>query len=290
MDLRPLPDFSSPLSVREALKSAINYLHSCEVLDPRSSAEVLLKEVLSLRDRSELWLYADRLLTPLEEEKFLQYIYQRGMGKPVAYLLGKKEFYDIELKVGSGVFIPRPETELIIEVALSLAQTLPPGAVADLGSGSGALALSLHRTLLRPTVAVEKSPQALPYLKENVERYGAPIIIIQGDFTRPLSPGKYALLVANPPYLSEAERGELPRELTYEPDDALFSGPTGLEAISDLASDAPRVLKPGGVLICEIGYSQAPAVGSLFSSWGSTLHFVEDLMGYKRVFWIRKSA
>lgn len=289
MNGEPSKGISPPLTVAQALSLGIITLTDRGVPDPRSSAEVLLKEILYLPDRSGLYSQSERILTEEETLRFHTWIEERGKRKPVAYIIGKKSFYDLELSVGPGVLIPRPETELIVETALELAPTLPEGAIADLGSGSGAIAIVLSRMLERTVVAVEKSPSALFYLKKNLERYGGRVAILRSDFTSALKNESYALLISNPPYLSQKEWEDRLPELTFEPEEALVSGPTGLEAISAILSDARRVLKPGGILLCEIGYNQAERIRNFTELWG-TPTFLKDLRGYERAFWVRKTG
>ena len=259
---------------------------------PRRSAELILREVLGL-DRLALVRDPQAALPEAALPKLEALLRRRLAGEPMAYLLGRREFYGREFGVSPATLIPRPESEHLIEAALTLA---PQRALrfADLGTGSGCLALSL--CLERPLwqgVAVDLSGAALAVAAANAARHGltAPAIsLIQADFTRPLfADGGLDLLVSNPPYVSLAEHQTLaPGVRDFEPLCALvpqgFVGaPDGLEALRCLLEVAARALKPGGLLLMEHGCGQGAALRGLLenNNWEKPC-ICKDLSGHDR--------
>lgn len=248
---------------------------------PRLDAELLIARALGL-ERIELYTQHDRPVTSAERDAARALVARRGRREPVAYILGTRAFRGLELAVGPDVLVPRPETELLVEWVAAHA---PPGAaVLDWGTGSGAIALSLATE--RPDLAVtgcDVSPAALDAARANAAACGAAVEWVPSDGFAGLAGRAFGVVVANPPYLSEAELAAAPPELGFEPPGALAAGPRGDEAIAAICRDAPGHLTPGGRLITEIGESQSGAVRALMAAAGfGEIAVHTDLAGLPR--------
>ena len=230
-------------------------------------AELLLCSVLRC-DRARLYARPEQGLSQTQAALFDERIEQRAEGRPIAYLLGKKEFWSLELSVSKDTLIPRPETELLVERALAL---LPAGCareVLDAGAGSGAIAIAIAKE--RPAsriVAVDNSPAALTIARKNIAAHGLRRIkLIQADWLNFKHERPYDLIVSNPPYIA-ADDPHLKRgDLRFEPRAALVAGQNGLAAIRQLVPGAAPHLKPGGWLLLEHGWRQGRAVRALFKA------------------------
>ena len=230
-------------------------------------AELLLCSVLRC-DRARLYARPEQGLSQTQAALFNARIKQRAEGQPIAYLLGKKEFWSLELSVSEDTLIPRPETELLVERALAL---LPVGCarrVLDAGAGSGAIAIAIAKE--RPEsriIAVDNSPAALAMARQNIAAHGLRRIrLIQADWLNFKHERPYDLIVSNPPYIA-ADDPHLKRgDLRFEPRAALVAGQDGLAAIRQLVPGAARHLKPGGWLLLEHGWRQGRAVRALFKA------------------------
>lgn len=256
--------------VRDALAAAVDALAAAGCESPRLDAELLIADALGV-DRAALVVDPDREVPPPAARVIGERVRRRIAREPVAYLLGRKGFRHIELGVDRRVLIPRPETELLVEVALEL----PEGAsVHDVGTGSGAVALALRheRPDLRVT-ASDLSPAAVEVARANAERLRLPLAVSVGGG---LPSGQYDLVVANLPYVAEGEVAALEPEIrAHEPREALVAGPDGLEAIRELVADAPA----GTALALEHAPHQAEAVRALLAGAGTR----RDLAGRERV-------
>jgi release factor glutamine methyltransferase len=248
-------------------------------------AEVLLMHVLG-RDRAHLRAWPEKQLTAAQTSVYAALIERRREGWPVAYLTGEREFWSRPFRVAPGVLIPRPETELLIELALAALPADHPADMLDLGTGSGIIAITL--AVERPrsrVVAVDVSPEALAIAQENAERLSARNLrLLQGDWLTPLPPyERYDLIVSNPPYIAENDPHLRQGDLRHEPDLALASGADGLTALRRIIAEARDFLKPGGTLLLEHGYDQADAIGALLcgSGYGAITHY-RDLQGHRR--------
>ena len=241
------------MTVQQALQSAS--------IEPRE-ARLLLAAATGFSEASVV-AYPERELPPEVQHRFQDFIQRRKGGEPVAYILGHKEFYGLELAVNPAVLIPRPETELLVDLALQREFS----SVVDLGTGSGAIALAIKRQ--RPqarVVAVEASAAALVVAQRNAVKHGLEIEFRHGRWLEPLAGERFDLILANPPYVAEGD----PHlgDLGFEPRGALVSGPDGLDAIREIAREAPRYLSPGGWLLLEHGMGQAGHVCALLSQAG----------------------
>lgn len=256
----------------------------------RLDAELLIGAALDL-DRVQLFLQQDRPLDEAERAPLRTLVRRRLAREPVAYILGRKGFLDVELAVGPGVLVPRPETEFVVDVAASLAPELPSGPVADLGAGSGAIAVGLARRLQRTVLAVERSAAAAPWAARNLAAVGAAAaLVIRADWAEALQGGSLALVAANPPYIAEGERASLAPELAHEPAEALFAGADGLDDLRRLARELPRVLRSGGWWVAEVGADQRPAVDALLAAEGwAPARWQRDYAGHDRVLATRRA-
>jgi len=242
---------------------------------PRLEAEVLLAHV---RDCPRIALYTafDTVVGEGERARFRELVKRRGAGEPVAYLVGSREFFSLPFHVTHDVLVPRPETEGIVVRGLDLCkeQGLVAPRIADVGTGSGAIVVTLARLL--PTsrcVATENAPAALDVARLNVERHGVAerVALVECDLLDdPRAAGPFDLVVSNPPYVREDEFAGLPRDVRdHEPRRALVAGPTGVEVVGRLVSMAADRLVPGGWLLVEIGPAVAEAAAALIGAHGA---------------------
>jgi release factor glutamine methyltransferase len=266
------------------------------------AAELLLMHALG-RDRTWLYTHPEAVLEPAGSEKYFALIARRAAGEPTQYLTGKQEFWGLEFEVTPAVLIPRPETEHVMEVAL--ARLGPRGLkihmdtglsrerlrVADVGTGSGCLAISLAYELPHAEVfATDISAPALEVARRNATRHALAdrIHFLQSDLLEALRRDSHSfdLIVSNPPYVGRDEAAELQREVRdHEPDAALFAGPTGVEIYARLIEEAGELLRPGGMLVLELGYNSAEHVRAILAEqkcWAN-VSFTNDLAGISRV-------
>jgi release factor glutamine methyltransferase len=253
----------------------------------RLDAELLAARAFG-RSRVELYIHFDQPLSDGELGAYRAFVERRLAGEPVAYILGRKEFWSLDLEVGPAVLVPRPDTETIVEHALDFLGGLGDGRrrVADIGTGSGAIALALkHERPDDEVVAVDVSPDALAQARANAERLALPVTFALGDLIAPLANGeRFDLVVSNPPYIPTADLDGLPAEVRQEPRLALDGGDDGLELVRRLAGEAGGVLVPGGGLAIEIGAGQAPAAMAILRQRGYTqVSSRADLAGIERV-------
>ncbi len=276
-------------TVRNILAKSEGYLAERGVDSPRLSAQMLVAHVLGL-ERLGLFLDLDRPMTEGQLARCRELVARRGRGEPAAYLVGEKEFYGLPFRVTPDVLIPRPETELVIDLARGVFTVDDRRRFADLGTGSGCLAVALAVRFPGWTgVAVDASPAALAVARENAARHGVAerIEFVAGDFSILCGRGeRFGCLVSNPPYVSRAEHAALSPEVAcYEPVSALVphpAGETGGECFPVLARVARECLSPGGVLLMEMGCTQAGAAKEAFAEFPHiAVH--KDLAGLDRV-------
>ena len=267
---------------------------------PRLTAEVLLAHALG-RDRTYLFAHGEHELTEMEWLHYGRYLHERLRGMPTQYITGRQEFYGREFRVMPDVLIPRPETEHVVEVALrhvapdsrSLAQRhlgTAPFRILDIGTGSGALAVTLALETGAETWATEISPAAAAVAARNALALGARVHVVVGDVASAIAARSMDLSVSNPPYVPLDQRDGLQREVRdYEPHAALFAGVTGFEIYARIVADAPRVLRPGGWLIMELGFGCEPAVRAMLEGWRE-IEVTPDLAGIPRVIAARAAS
>ena len=238
-------------------------------IDARREAEILLGHALQ-RSRAFLFAHAHDALEPSIAHAFAELIQRRQHGEPIAYLTGTRGFWTLELHVTPATLIPRPETERLVELALERLPMRAALRVADLGTGSGAIALAIAKE--RPQaqlVATDASESALQVAGANAARNGiANIEFRQGDWLAPLAGERFDLIASNPPYIAEADPHLDRGDLRFEPASALSSGADGLDAIRRITRDAPAHLHPGGWLLLEHGWEQGEAVRALLQAAG----------------------
>ncbi len=247
-------------TVGRLLQWTADYLKAHGADTPRLDAEVLLAEALGCR-RIELYTAFDQSPTEAQRTAFRDLVRRRAEGVPVAYLVGRREFYALSFRVGPAVLIPRPETELLVIALLDLAKArgaaAPAAQVADVGTGSGILAVcaAKHLPTCRVT-AIDNSPAALEVAAANAADHGVAgrIELVRSDlFAAVASERRFDFVVSNPPYVSAAEMERLPREVKdFEPREALLAGPQGTEVIARLVPQAAARLNPGGYLLLEV--------------------------------------
>jgi release factor glutamine methyltransferase len=295
------------LDVRNALKEGIARLGAANVPSHTLAAELLLMHALG-RDRAWLYSHPEEEVAPAVAREFLALVTRRAGGEPTQYLTGKQEFWGLEFEVTPAVLIPRPETEHVVEVAV---ERLRAGAqrgsigeigkgtsvrIADVGTGSGCLAIALAHELPKAEIfATDISEAALEVARRNAARHGVSrrvhfqrcnlLDAFSGD-------APFDLIVSNPPYIGRREAGELPREVRdHEPEAALFGGVTGVEIYSRVVDQAARMLRPGGLLVVELGYNSSPHVRKIFERdvrW-TNVSVTLDLAGIERVLAARLS-
>jgi release factor glutamine methyltransferase len=269
------------LSVHEALRQGTKLLEQGAVAAPRLTAEVLLCHALG-KEKSYLYAHGEELLSELAWIHFGRYLHERLQGTPTQYITKLQEFYGRPFHVSPAVLIPRPETEHVIEVALERAGKVDRAA--DIGCGSGAIAVTWALERTTKTLATEISMDALRVAQANARTLGAEVGFCRCDLASALASASFDLILSNPPYIPELEGPHLPREVRqHEPPVALFGGPTGVEIYGRLIHDATRVLRPGGWLVMEIGFrAQMQVIAMLGPGWRD-IRVTNDLAGWPRV-------
>jgi len=290
------------LEIRTALKEAISRLRAAGVPSDTLAAEVLLMHTLG-RDRTWIYTHAEDLVESSVADRFFSLVGRRAAGEPTQYLTGKQEFWGLEFEVTPAVLIPRPETEHVIEVALErlgprgIKIRMDTGApspklrVADVGTGSGCIAVALAYELPHADLfATDISEAALEIARHNALRHGVAerIDFLHADLLQPLLRGQqsFDLIVSNPPYISRREAPSLQREVVdHEPGIALFGGPRGIEIYERLIEEARILLRSGGFLVLELGHDSAKPVRAMLEKqfcW-TKLSVTNDLAGIPRV-------
>jgi release factor glutamine methyltransferase len=262
--------------VRDSLAAAVTSLTAAGVDDPRLDADVLLAAA-SGTSRAELYSEPERPLDPAVAQQFDEMVRRRAQREPVAYILERAYFRQLELVVDDRVLIPRPETELLVDLAQNRQRVL------DVGTGSGAIALAIaHEREGARVTGIDSSPDAIEVARLNAERTGLEVEFLIADL---IVGGPYDLIVSNPPYVRDSDWDTLQPEIRfYEPREALLGGPDGLDVIRDLVAAATEVLSRGGMLGMEIGQGQSRTVEPLFERAGLThVDTIRDLAGIPRV-------
>ncbi len=287
------------MTLSELLTEAQQCLRDKGIGSARLDAELLLGHCLGL-DRAGLYCAAERPVSGQKAAEFFELVQRRAAFEPVAYITGRRDFWTLELALGRGVLIPRPETEVLVERALIFLKSLDCARprVLDIGTGSGAIALALAAEMAPlDIVALDASAQAAACARGNAERLGlSGVQAVQGRFPEDCSrsDGSYDLIVSNPPYIATADiDGLAPDIRDFEPREALDGGPDGLGAYRSWIPHCAELLRQGGCLMLEIGHDQAAAVAGMLAEAGccGDIDVARDLAGRDRVvIWRRGQA
>jgi release factor glutamine methyltransferase len=279
------------MTLREAVSQAEAVLAGCDVPspDPRRDSETLLLFALG-REGDRAYLLANPTLTLdcTTATRFWEFVQQRARGKPIQYITGHQEFWGLDFLVTPDVLIPRPETEHSVEAALSWARKQSGRLlrIVDVGTGSGAIAIALAHSLPQAEVcALDISGAALAVAQQNAARHQVSVRLLESDLLNAVRGEQFDLVVSNPPYIGTLHPETVQRQVRdFEPAVALWGGETGLEIYQRLIPQAASVLRRGGLLVLEIGYSIDEAVRSLFTSevWRDVCT-IPDLQGIPRV-------
>jgi release factor glutamine methyltransferase len=271
------------MTLHTALLQGTRLLEEGGIGVPRLTAEVLLAHALR-RDRVYLFAHPEHELAEVEWIHYGRYLHERLKGKPTQYITKRQEFYGREFRVTPDVLIPRPETEHAVEVARGKGARR----VLDVGTGSGALAVTLQLETGARVWATDISPSAATVAAANAESLGAKVEVLVCDLMDAIASGSMDLVVSNPPYVPLSEQAGLQREVRdFEPHVALFGGPTGVELYERIVADAARVLRPGGWLVMELGFGTRDRVEAMLSGWDD-VSVEPDLAGIPRVIAARR--
>jgi release factor glutamine methyltransferase len=288
------------MTLRQALTTAAAQLANDEHLRATAArdAELLLLQTLQI-SRVTLLAHPDRELTPEQHILFRANIARRLQHEPIQYITGQQEFYGLLLRVTPAVLIPRPETELLVETVLKLLPADQPVKIADIGTGSGAIAIALAVHFPHAEItALDLSAEALAVAAANAREHNVAnrVHLLQSDLLSALSQNEtyagsgqcFDAIVSNPPYVPESDRATLhPQVRDHEPAAALFAGPDGLDLYRRLVPQAHAALKSNGLLALEIGHGQREALAALLQTWHE-VSFVDDLQQIPRVALARK--
>jgi release factor glutamine methyltransferase len=279
------------MTLQTAILQGTKLLEDEAIAAPRLTAEVLLMHALQ-KERSYLYAHSDEELSEIAWIQYGRYLHERMKGKPTQYITGRQEFYGRDFRVTPDVLIPRPETEHLVEAAI--ARTHSHDLVADVGTGSGAIAITLALETHAHVFATDISTPALCVARSNAQQLSAPVGFLACDLLRAFRDRSLNVVVSNPPYVPRTDHPNLQREVRdYEPHVALFGGPTGLEIYERLIADTARVLRPHGWLLLELGYNSLGPVRAMLesglsrdqrerSAW-TDIDVIADLAGFPRV-------
>lgn len=267
------------------LKWSEQYFGSHGADTPRLDAEVLLSYLLGQK-RIFLYVHFDQPLTAEELARYREMVKRRAAGEPVAYICGEKEFMGLTFKVTPAVLVPQPDTETLVEAAIERLKGKEGARIADVCTGSGAIALALAHYLPESSVtATDISSDALEIAKQNAEALGLSerVQFFEGDLLAPLSGETFDAIVSNPPYIPSAEIAGLPREVRAEPIIALDGGADGLDFYRRLVGESAVLLKDGGFLAVECGDTQAGTIAEMAADAFGRTEIVRDLADKERV-------
>ena len=281
------------LTVLEVIKKTADFLEAKGIEGGRLNAEILIGHALGLK-RMQLYLQFERGLTEPELDKIRLLVRRRGQREPVQYIVGETDFGGLKLKTDRRALIPRPETERLVEILVERWAGQPPAQVLDLGTGGGAIALALAQAWPGAAfTALDASEEALALARENAVATGhsARVTFLKSDWLAAVpAEARFDLIVANPPYLSEAETAQaLPEVRGFEPVSALSSGKDGMAALREILRAAPPFLAPGGMLALETGPEQHGELRTLAAACGlAAAESLKDLPGRDRFFLARR--
>lgn len=270
---------------RTALDAAGGTIQGATRGTARLESEILLAQALGW-SRTRLLAYPDAMIRPDRARRFDRLVERRRDGEPIAYLTGRREFWSLDLAVTPDTLIPRPETEHLVEVVLSVVSADEPATVADIGTGTGAVAVAIG--LERPRAFVlgsDRSQAAVEVAQANAVRLGAGnVSFVVADACTALAPGRWSVIVSNPPYVAEGDPHLATGDVRFEPREALVAGPLGLDMLEALARQGPARLACGGWLALEHGSEQGSSVRTFLSRAGlASIETIRDLTGHDRV-------
>lgn len=280
-------------TIKNAISAGVAKLKAAGVADPRNDANLLAMHVIK-RDRTFLLTHGEATLSPDQLDLYRSLIERRGSGEPLQYITGHQEFFKLDFETSPDVLIPRPETELIVEIGMELLKGKARPFIADIGTGSGCIVISLlHELRQTRAVATDVSTAALAVASRNAGHYEVSdrLRLIESDLFSGLESNElFDLIVSNPPYVPTADLEGLQREVSREPQNALDGGADGLAVIRRLLNEAPVFLRARGYLVFEIGFDQAESVKRIIDSAAWELIDVRrDLQGFPRTVVLRKS-
>jgi len=271
------------VTVRTALLQGTEILEKAAIAAPRLTAEVLLGHAMHC-DRAYLYAHGEDELTQLAWIHYGRYLNERLKGKPTQYITHRQEFYGRDFYVNPDVLIPRPETEHLVEAALTWLHDHPGSTILDVGTGSGAIAISVALESGQLVSASDISLPALAVAERNRKAHGARVAFFAADLLDAVQPRSIDLLLANPPYVPGADRSNMQAEVRdWEPHVALFAGDTGFEIYRRLIAGAEIALKPGGRLMMELGYQSLDGVRKMLAGPWTGIEVISDLAGWPRV-------
>jgi release factor glutamine methyltransferase len=271
------------LTLQTALQQGTELLEKAGISAPRLTAEVLLCHAMRC-ERPYLYAHGPDELTTIAWIHYGRYLNERLNGKPTQYITKKQEFYGRDFLVTADVLIPRPETEHLAEAAISAIRARGYRRILDIGTGSGAIAVTIALETGCPVAACDISAAALQVAEHNRARHQASVSFFVGDLASGIAPNSLDILVSNPPYVPGADAANMQREVReWEPHVALFAGETGLEVYDRLISQAAIAVRPGGQLMMELGYQSLDGVKQMLNTAWDDVQVVHDLAGWPRV-------
>jgi len=285
----PTPTPTDQWTIRRVLEWTTGYLAEQGSESPRLDAEILLAHACGC-PRIQLYTHFDDELSDDTRARMRGLVKRRADLEPVAYLVGYREFFSLDIEVNGDVFIPRPETEMLVMETLEAIKEIATPSFLDLGTGSGCIAVAIARQASTATAtAIDRSEPALAVARRNAERHQVAdrVTFLQGDLFEPLSPSNtFDVIVSNPPYVATDDNvGLQPDVVRHEPHAALFSGKDGLETIRRIIERAPSFLKPQGTLLFEFSPEQAETIGALLRDNGSfdDISILDDMSHQPRI-------
>lgn len=271
------------LTIQSAILQGAGLLERAAISVPRLTAEILLCHATH-RERAYLYSHGEEALTELEWIHYGRYLNERLKGKPTQYITRRQEFFGRDFFVDENVLIPRPETEHLVEAALAYLRERPAPRVLDVGTGSGAIAISVSLETKQPVLASDISLSALAVAERNRKNYNAAVQFVAADLLSSVSPASIDLLISNPPYVPGADAANMQREVRdWEPQIALFAGDSGLEIYRRLIQGAEGAVTPNGRLLMELGFRSLEPVREMLAARWKDIAVSSDLAGLPRV-------